>query len=125
MTKLKQVIQGVVLLAAIFSLSVVSDADELIDSQLNDNLATHFNQQTAAKFIAVESIEQYHADEFGKMRYLVLDFDLALASTNIQTSIHSICSSVLNDLGLVKKLSDQGYDMISVSFDRDSQYDCL
>ena len=33
--------------------------------------------------------------------------------------------TLLKDRALVRSLSDSGYDMVSVAFDRKSQFDCL
>jgi len=120
MTKLNKGIQTFVLFVAMFSLASVSEADELSTA-----LQAHFDNGSALKYVTYESIDQAHADEYGSMRYLVMDFELALASTDLQGSIHHICSSVLEDKNLISRLSAAGYDMVSVSFDRQSQYDCL
>lgn len=117
---MQTVVQGVVLFLLMFSLASMSDADEL-----SSRIESHFNAQSDYRFLAYESIDQAHADEYGSMRYLVMDFDITLASNDIQGDIHSICSVVLNDRELIRDLSRSGYDMVSVSFDRQSQYDCL
>jgi len=120
MTKLNKTFQTFVLFVAMFSLASMSEADELSTA-----LKVHFDNESALKYVTYESIDQAHADEYGSMRYLVMDFDLALASADLQGSIHHICSSVLADKSLISRLSAAGYDMVSVSFDRQSQYDCL
>ena len=120
MTKFNKMIQTFVLFFAMFSLAAVSEADELSTA-----LEAHFDNESALRYVAYESIDQVHADEYGSMRYLVMDFELALASTDLQGSIHDICSKVLRDKGLISRLSAAGYDMVSVSFDMQSQYDCL
>jgi hypothetical protein len=33
--------------------------------------------------------------------------------------------TLLKDRELIRSLSDSGYDMVSVAFDRKSQFDCL
>jgi len=120
MTKLNKGIQTFVLFVAMFSLASVSEADELSTA-----LQAHFDNESPLKYVTYESIDQTHADEYGSMRYLVMDFELAFASTDLQGSIHDICSRVLEDKSLISRLSAAGYDMVSVSFDRQSQYDCL
>jgi len=118
---MKNLVQGTVLLVAMFSVAMVSEADEL-----SSTLQSHFGQQPDFTYMSYESIDQAHADEYGSVRYLVMDFNLALASSGVlQQSVHAICSTVLKDTQLIRSLSDAGYDMISVSFDRQSQYDCL
>lgn len=120
MTKLHKIIQAFILFMAMFSLAAVSEADEL-----SNVLKTHFDKASTLKFVTYESVDEAHADEYGTMRYLVMDFDSAIASNDLQGSVHHICSSVLQDQGLIRRLSAEGYDMVSVSFDRQSQYDCL
>ncbi|KZY60391.1 hypothetical protein A3740_13735 [Oleiphilus sp. HI0068] len=117
---LQSILQGLVLFAMMFSLAAVAEADEL-----SSRLESHFNADSSYRFINYESVNQVHADEYGSMRYLVMDFDLRLASNDLQGSIHQICNTVLADRQLIKDLSRHGYDMVSVSFDRQSQYDCL
>lgn len=114
--------QGIVLFIMMFSLASVSEADEL-----SSRLQSHFNSDSFTqnmRFVDYESVEQAHADEFGGMRYLVMDFDL-LAINDEQYSVHQICNAVLADRQLIQDLSHDGYHMLSVSFDRQSQYDCL
>jgi UDP-N-acetylmuramate-alanine ligase len=120
MTKLNKAIQAFVLFMTMFFLAVVSEADEL-----STELQSHFESEIPLKYVTYESIDKAHADEYGSMRYLVMDFELALANTDLQGSIRHICSVVLENENLVSRLSAEGYDMVSVSFDRQSQYDCL
>ncbi len=118
---MKDAVQGAVLFFTLLFVASISEADEL--SQV---LQSHFSQDAEASFIRYESVEQNTLDEFGVQKYLVMDFNTPLASQiDLQQSIHVICSRVLADRALIRRLSDQGYDMISVSFDRQSQYDCL
>lgn len=117
---LQSTFQGLVLFVAMFSLAAISEADEF-----SSRLESHFNSDSSYRFINYESVNQAHADEYGSMRYLVMDFDLRVASNDVQSSIHQICNIVLADRQLVKDISRNGYDMLSVSFDRQSQYDCL
>ena len=96
--------------------------------ELASRLHSHFNANSSdisARFINYERIDQLHTDEFGGMRYLVMDFKLLTASNDLQGSIHQICNTVLADRELIRDLSHNGYDMVSVSFDRQTQYDCL
>ena len=61
-------------------------------------------------------------------KYLVVDFRFTgqeLASEQLQASVHKVCMALLKDRDLVRSLSDSGYDMVSVAFDRQSQFDCL
>ncbi|WP_228160487.1 MULTISPECIES: hypothetical protein [Marinobacter] len=60
-------------------------------------------------------------------KYLIVDFrfDSAQSDDHLQTSIHTICMAMIRDRDLMQRLTRQGYDMVSVAFDRRSQYDCL
>jgi hypothetical protein len=59
-------------------------------------------------------------------KYLVVDFRFQSPSAeNLQASIHTICMAMIRDRDLMQRLTQQGYDMVSVAFDRRSQYDCL
>lgn len=117
---MKEVIQSLMLFVFMWSTSFVADADPI-----SQTLESHFQHSPDIHFLSYEKVEQSKPDAFGSYRYLVMDFQTTPNNPSIQSSIHSICSTVLNDLQLIRKLSNEGYDMISVSFDRQSQYDCL
>lgn len=125
-------IQSIVLFLAMLSISAISEAEvspdksyDVVSDELSMVLQSHFDSQKLFKYVNYESIDQAHADEYGSMRYLVMDFDPLVTNVNLQGSIHHLCSSVLQDKNLLRHLSDAGFDMVSVSFDRQSQYDCL
>lgn len=120
MAKLNKMVQTFILFMAMFSLAAVTEADEL-----STVLQAHFDNEPPLKYVTYESVDRADADEYGSMRYLVMDFELALASADLQGNIHRICSSVLQDKSLISRLSLAGFDMVSVSFDNQSQYDCL
>lgn len=60
-------------------------------------------------------------------KYLIVDFRFSTPPANeqLQASVHKICMALIRDRELIRTLSDSGYDMVSVAFDRQSQYDCL
>lgn len=60
-------------------------------------------------------------------KYLIVDFRLRNEQPyeQLQASIHKACMALLTDRDLISSLSSAGYDMVSVAFDRQSQYDCL
>lgn len=60
-------------------------------------------------------------------KFLIVDFRFQSepVTENLQASIHTICMAMIRDRDLMQKLARQGYDMVSVAFDRRSQYDCL
>ncbi len=118
---MKQTLQSLILFVALGFIALASEADEL-----GELLQSHFQGSEEFQLMGYEKVEQLHADEYGAMRYLVMDFDPRLASrVGVQQSVHSICSSLLSDMQLIQRLSHAGFDMLSVSFDRQSQYDCL
>lgn len=117
---MKDVLQGVLLFVALTFVAVHADADEL-----GDRLAQLFVDQDA-QFIAYETIDSTHSPNYGNYQYLVMDFMFqASDDQHTQGAVHAICSSLLKDIGLVTELSHRGFQMVSVSFDRNSQYDCL
>lgn len=109
---------------ALFTLlSASSHADEL-----QTVLSSAFPTTSPVAFVKHESVIQPLADEQGSEKYMVLDFAVnseSLDDQQLQASIHTICTTVLTDRALIEQLSNNGYDMISVSFDASSQYDCL
>ncbi|WP_100639217.1 hypothetical protein [Marinobacter salexigens] len=86
--------------------------------------------QDQATYIGYESIEREDIPVASAIerKYLVVDFRLATsqpATEQLQASVHKVCMALLKDRELVRRLSDSGYDMVSVAFDRRSQFDCL
>jgi hypothetical protein len=119
--KLIHIAQGILLFLAMTLVAMRSDADEL-----GEYLEQLFAEQNTASFIHYESVQAWHAEDFGQRQYLVLDFSLNDKSgPSMQRTIHTLCSSLLKDIALVTELSHRGYSMVAVSFDRHSQYDCL
>lgn len=83
-----------------------------------------------ATYIGYESVERQDipATAAVERKYLIVDFRLAsgrVASDQLQASVHKVCMTLLKDRDLIQQLSDSGYDMVSVAFDRHSQFDCL
>lgn len=86
--------------------------------------------QDHATYIGYESVEREDIPVTSALerKYLIVDFRLAAnqqASEQLQASVHKVCMALLKDRELVRSLSDSGYDMVSVAFDRRSQFDCL
>ncbi|MGO1500487.1 MAG: hypothetical protein ACTHWH_04290 [Marinobacter sp.] len=86
--------------------------------------------QDHATYIGYESIEREDIPVSSAIerKYLVVDFRLAsaqAASQQLQASVHKVCMALLKDRELIRSLSNSGYDMVSVAFDRRSQFDCL
>ena len=103
-----------------FLLSSFSKADEL-----QNVLSTAYPAESGLTFVKHESVLQPSPDEKHSEKFMVLDFELQNETQDLQASVHSICNTVLSDRALIAQLSNNGYDMISVSFDANSQYDCL
>ena len=117
---MKDFIQGILLFAALSVIAMRSDADTI-----DHALKTHFLKNEQVEYLNYESVQQSHSNDYGEIKYLVMDFKPVLASTSIQPTIHQICQTVLKDVPLVTQLAYEGYNMISVSFDQNYQYDCL
>lgn len=105
------------------SLSAQAVADDI-----ETVLSNAYPAQSSVAFVKHESVVQPSSDANGSEKYMVLDFKIdneILIEQQLQASIHSICNTVLTDYSLIEQLSNNGYDMISVSFDAHNQYDCL
>ena len=95
-----------------------------------DVLMSQVFPEAEATYIGYESVERQDipASAAVDRKYLIVDFRLAsnqLASEQLQASVHKVCMTLLKDRELIRQLSDSGYDMVSVAFDRRSQFDCL
>lgn len=111
---------GALLLGSLSSQALADDLEKV--------LSNAYPAQSSVAFVKHESIVQASNEEDGSEKYMVLDFKIdneILIEQQLQASIHSICNTVLTDYSLIEQLSNNGYDMISVSFDAHNQYDCL
>ncbi|WP_235937754.1 hypothetical protein [Marinobacter caseinilyticus] len=94
-----------------------------------DVLMSDLFPQRQPAYIGYDSVERtiIPKSSTADRKYLIVDFrfDDAPESTRLQASVHTICMTLLRDRELIQSLSDSGYDMVSVAFDRQSQYDCL
>ncbi|AOY89022.1 hypothetical protein BKP64_13085 [Marinobacter salinus] len=98
-----------------------------------ENLDILMNQvfpQGQATYIGYQSVEREDIPVTSAVdrKYLIVDFrfDARQPPTEqLQASVHKVCMTLLKDRELVRHLSDSGYDMVSVAFDRRSQFDCL
>jgi len=98
-----------------------------------ENLDVMMNQvfsNSQATYIGYESIEREDIPESANVdrKYLILDFrftDQQPSGDQLQASVHRVCKTLLKDRELIRSLSDSGYDMVAVAFDRQSQFDCL
>jgi len=95
-----------------------------------DLLMSQVFNANEATYIGFESIEREDIPELAAVdrKYLVIDFRFngqEPVPEQLQARVHKVCMTLLKDHELVRSLSDSGYDMVSVAFDRQSQFDCL
>ncbi|SFM01573.1 hypothetical protein [Marinobacter zhejiangensis] len=111
------------LLLAGLSVSMSSQAEN-IDLLMSEVFATD-----EATYIGFQSVERTDIPVTAAVdrKYLIVDFRIgpATGQEQLQASVHKACMTLLHDRELIRSLSDAGYDMVSVAFDRQSQYDCL
>ncbi|MGO1463359.1 MAG: hypothetical protein ACTHYN_14895 [Marinobacter sp.] len=101
-----------------------------IQAENLDMVMSQVFPQDQATYIGYESVEREDIPVSSAIerKYLIVDFRLASAKTaskQLQASVHKVCMALLKDHELIRNLSDSGYDMVSVAFDRRSQFDCL
>ncbi|WP_434784097.1 hypothetical protein [Marinobacter apostichopi] len=95
-----------------------------------DILMSQVFPQDQATYIGYESVEREDipASAAVERKYLIVDFRFEAAQPpveQLQASVHKVCMTLLKDLDLIRQLSNSGYDMVAVAFDRRSQFDCL
>lgn len=82
-----------------------------------------------ATYIGYESVEReaIPVSSAIERKYLIVDFRLNgnPGTEQLQASVHKVCMAMLKDRDLIRDLSQRGFDMVSVAFDRKSQFDCL
>lgn len=80
-------------------------------------------------YIGYESVEREDIPVSAPVdrKYLIVDFRFPStpADEQLQASVHKVCMALLKNRDLIRTLSDSGYDMVSVAFDRRSQFDCM
>ncbi|HLV78470.1 MAG TPA: hypothetical protein VKY53_11145 [Marinobacter sp.] len=81
-------------------------------------------------YIGFESVERIDIPEYAAVdrKYLIVDFRFTgqpPEPTQVQANVHKVCMTLLRNRELIRSLSNSGYDMVSVAFDRQSQFDCL
>lgn len=95
-----------------------------------DLLMSEVFPQNQAAYIGHESVERQDipASSPVERKYLIVDFRFTApmpVGDQLQASVHKACKALLENRELIRSLSDSGYDMVSVAFDRRSQFDCL
>lgn len=111
--------------AAALALATANAQAENLDVVLSQVFSEH-----EATYIGYESVEREDIPELAAVdrKYLIVDFrftDRQPAGEQLQAGVHKVCMTLLQNRELVRSLSDSGYDMVSVAFDRQSQFDCL
>jgi len=107
----------------LFSLSFSATAADHIDQVL----AALYQSEGDLHYLGYDSVEYPQGDAHGIQKYMVLDFfsRQPFAESELQAKVHAICMSLIRNQPLIRNLAAAGYDMVSVSFDAKSQYDCL
>lgn len=94
-----------------------------------DLLLSGLFPQQQATYIGYESVERkaIPVSSAVERKYLIVDFrfNSEPGTEQLQASVHKVCMAMLKDRNLIRDLTEQGYDMVSVAFDRRSQFDCL
>ncbi len=115
-------------LIAALTLPLMTAAGPAAASNLDLLLSGLFPEQQAT-YIGYESVERNVIPVASSVdrKYLIVDFRLTgdPGIEQLQASVHKVCMAMLSDRDLIRDLTDQGYDMVSVAFDRRTQFDCL
>ncbi len=94
-----------------------------------DVLMSSVFPQQQPSYIGFDSVVRVDIPESSNVdrKYLIVDFRFhgTPPQETVQASIHQICMTLIKDRALIRSLTERGYDMVSVAFDRQSQYDCL
>lgn len=117
-------------LFSLFTTAALSATASHAQAEDLDILMSQVFSQTEATYIGFESIEREDIPAVAAVdrKYLIVDFRFTgqqPARDQLQASVHRVCTTLLKDRELIQSLSDSGYDMVSVAFDRQSQFDCL
>lgn len=94
-----------------------------------DMLMNRLFPQDEMAYIGFDSVERTDIPEASGVdrKYLIVDFrsDNDESQETRVARVHEICMTLLGNLDLIRDLTHQGYDMVSVAFDRHYQYDCI
>jgi len=113
-----------------FALAGFLSAAPLAHAENIDLLMSQIFPEELATYIGYESVEREDIPVSAPVerKYLIVDFRFTTgepASEELQASVHKVCMTLLRDQDLIRDLSRAGYDMVSVAFDRHTQFDCL
>src|SRR5690554_4819766 len=118
------------LLPSLASAAVIALAAPAAQAENLDALMSGAFADNEATYIGCGGIEREDIPELAAVdrKYLVVDFRFSgrePASEQLRASVHKVCMTLLKARDLIRSLSDSGYDMVSVAFARQSQFDCL
>lgn len=113
-----------ILLGLLLGLPPVTASAEDIDLLMN-----RLFPRDELTYIGFDSVEREDIPQASGVdrKYLIVDFrsDHQDDREIRVAQVHRICSTLLENLDLIKDLTHQGYDMVAVAFDRHYQYDCV
>lgn len=94
-----------------------------------DVLMSSLFQPQDMTYIGFDSVEREDIPVTANVdrKFLIVDFRTTTPQNREQelASVHRICTTLLQNRELIRQLTLEGYDMVSVAFDRRYQYDCL
>ncbi|MFL1453907.1 hypothetical protein ACJO5Y_05640 [Marinobacter sp. GN3S48] len=113
--------------ATFILLSILASRPALAENL--DVLMSNVFSNEQPTYIGYESVEREDIPVTAAVdrKYLIVDFRFhsTPAAEQLQASVHKVCMTLLKNRELIRSLSDSGYDMVAVAFDRRSQFDCL
>jgi len=112
------------------AIAMLALAAPTVHAENIDVLMSQVFPDQQATYIGYESIirEDIPVAAAVDRKYLIVDFRFEAGeppTEQLQASVHKVCMTLLKDRDLIRNLSESGYDMVSVAFDRRSQFDCL
>lgn len=118
------------MIRAPLALAALLSATPLVHAENIDVLMSGVFPEQLATYIGYESVEREDIPVSAPVerKYLIVDFRFATGepgAEQLQASVHKVCMTLLRDRELIGELTRAGYDMVSVAFDRHSQFDCL
>lgn len=118
---MKRIIQNIIACTAFALVAIHAEAESLEKS-----LSMYFSEQGLGQ-VDVESIRYSPETSEREQLYLLIALNSSIQQSHygLQRQIHTVCTMVLRDVPLLTELAARGYNMVSVSFDQQSQYDCL
>lgn len=112
---------SVLLAVLVLSLAPFAFAKDTLDRRILSTLNSAEPHVVGHESVWVESGNKT------RYKYLVVDvrYDQPREEPQRQQSVDRICRALLLDQPLLQGLSEKGFQMVAVAFDRQHQYDCL